>query len=172
MKKYMILIVVVFVCFLFGCAEEQQVVKKPATSPNLMGADQKSPPVIKPAKEIKDVLHFMTFRTEPLGAGIYVIDALTGKEVGYLGTTPIRILIMKKKVEVDGFYANCTGLTPTVAGLTLTGKSGKVEQIEFQFKFRLHGFYDEIKIERLPLNSAGDTDITTLINLNPINGKK
>jgi len=163
MKKFMILIV--FICFLFGCAEEQQVVKKPVPITPVKS-------VSTPVKEIKDVLHFMTFRTEPLGAGIYVIDQLTGKEVGYLGTTPTRILIMKKKVEVEGFYANCTGLTPSVAGLTLMGKSGKVEQIEFQFKFRLHGFYDEIKIERLPLNSAGDTDTMTLINLNSINVKK
>jgi len=118
------------------------------------------------------VLHFITFRSEPLGAGIYVIDQLTGKEVGYLGTTPTRILIMKKKVEVEGFSVNCTGITPSVAGLTLVGKSGKVEQIEFQFKFRLHGFYDDIKIERLPLNSASDTDGFTSISLNPINGSK
>jgi hypothetical protein len=163
MKKILIIGLAVTCLFLFGCAEEQQVVKKPTSS---------IPIVAKPAKEVKDVLHFITFRSEPLGAGIYVIDSLTGKEVGYLGTTPTRILIMKKKVEVEGFSVNCTGITPNAAGLTLVGKSGKVEQIEFQFKFRLHGFYDEIKIERLPLNSASDTDGFTSINLNPINGSK
>jgi len=177
MKKYMIMILIVFMCFLFGCAEEQQVIKKPATSPNLMG-DQKAPavankPIInKPIKEVKDIFHFMTFKSEPSGAGVYVIDANTGKETQYLGTTPVRILMLKKRVEIDGFYVVCTGVGPNATGLGLSGRDGKMEQIEFEFKFKLQGFNDDIKLERLPLNTAKDTDTVLQITLNPINGKK
>jgi hypothetical protein len=147
------LIILAFV-FVFGCATEQETIK-PATNPVTSVA------VVKlPQKEVKDVLHFVTFRSDPPGAGIYVIDSQTGKEVGSLGTTPVRILLMKKKVEIEGFYVNCTGINPNAAGLTLVGKTGKTEQIEFQFKYKLQGFYDEIKIERLLLNTSSDTDVT------------
>lgn len=149
---------VVFALLVFGCATEQESIK-PATNPVAPVSVAK----LVAQKEVKDVLHFVTFKSEPMGAGIYVIDSQTGKEVGFLGTTPVRILLMKKKVEVEGFYINCTSITPNAAGITLTGKGGKVDQIEFQFKYKLQGFYDDIKIERLPINTSVDTDI--IINM-------
>ena len=147
---------VVFVFFLllvFGCATEQEVVKNPQKVFT---------------KEVKDVLHFVTFKSEPPGAGIYVIDTLTGKEVGYLGTTPTRLLLLKKRIEIEGPLISCPSIAPNAQGITLTGKSGKVEQLEFQFKFKLQGFYDELKIERLPINTATDTDVVINMNMVPV----
>jgi hypothetical protein len=43
------------------------------------------------------------------------------------------------------------------------------EQIEFQFKFRLQGFYDDIKLEKILLNTASDTD--TVISITLIKGR-
>ena len=169
MKK---LLIVLTCLFFLGCASDEAI-KKPTQSPPKLPVVQVPSTVVKPVvapvvKETKDVFHFVTFRSEPSGAGIYVIDSQTGKEVGFLGTTPVRILLLKKKVEIDGFYTNWTDITPNATGLALTGKTGKVEQVEFQFKYKLQGFYDEIKIERLPLNTISDTDAVTSINLMPV----
>jgi hypothetical protein len=179
--KRLIKLAIVFlssVIILIGCASEEAVVKKDDKAPQVKLSPNKTlsgvPVVPKQEiiKETREVLHFYTFKTEPMGAGVYVVDTQTGKEVGFLGTTPVRILALKNKVEVEGFHLNCTGLFPNVAGLTLANKSGsKIEQVEFQFKFKLQGYYDEMKIERLPINSVDNTDTICSATLSMVGGQ-
>jgi hypothetical protein len=173
MKKIMLLL---FMCIFFigfiGCAEDQQVVKKtpaPVTPP--VTVKKEVTPAVKPTavvnvKEVKDVYHYITFRTEPLGAEIINIDTQTGKEVISFGKTPTRILVLKKKVEVDMYGVNCTNVQTNANG-TAYGKT-KNEGVEYQFKFRLAGYYDEIKIERISFSSTNDSDLTLNINLTPM----
>jgi len=129
--------------FLVGCAGEQVV------------------------KDTRTFLHFVTFKTEPVGVDVVVIDTSSGKEVGYLGKTPIRVLLMKNTVQVGRLSEDvtCTDIvtSPNTIGV-MYGKT-KVEGVEFQFKLRADGYRDEIKIERIPVINLSDSDVTMNIAL-------
>ena len=118
--------------------------------------------------DVKTFLHFTTFKSDPPGVDIIVVDTLTGKEVGTFGRTPVRILILKNIVEVNPITKEvvCTNITPGASGVTY-GKT-KVEGAEFQFKFRMSGYYDEMQIVRIPVLNSSDSDIVIQVNLKSI----
>ena len=138
----------------------------------LLGCASSDPLLVK--KETRDVTHFITFRSDPVGADVLVVNSLTGKEVGFFGKTPVRILILRKTVEVNGMnQVTVTKLDPAAFAVTYGGKYNKksseltllAEGAEFQFKFRMPGYFDEIKLERIPFQTGNDTDTTININL-------
>ena len=138
----------------------------------LLGCASSDPLLVK--KETRDVTHFITFRSDPVGADVLVVNSLTGKEVGFFGKTPVRILILRKTVEVNGMnQVTVTKLDPAAFAVTYGGKYSKksseltllAEGAEFQFKFRMPGYFDEIKLERIPFQTGNDTDTTININL-------
>lgn len=135
--KTKVVLALLLCVFLIGCAGEQV------------------------AKDTRTFLHFVTFNTEPVGVDVIVIDTASGKEVGFLGKTPIRILILKNTVQVEKLSQDvtCTNIvtSPNTIGV-MYGKT-KVEGVEFQFKFRAAGYRDEIKIERIPVISLSDSDV-------------
>jgi len=141
--KTTIVLALLMCFFLIGCAGEQVV------------------------KDTRTFLHFVTFKTEPVGADVIVIDTASGKEFGFLGKTPIRILILKNTVQVGKLSEDvtCTDIvtSPNAIGV-MYGKT-KVEGVEFQFKLRAAGYQDEIKIERIPVVSLNDSDMTMNIVL-------
>ncbi len=172
MKKLIVL--ALFLLFLIGCAGNDEIVKPtPQSPPPKPPPVAKTTPVAKPTpppimnvKEVKNVSHYITFRTEPLGAEVINIDLNTGKEVLSFGRTPTRILVLKKTLEIDMYGVKCTNVLSNVNGLAY-GKTMN-EGVEYEFKFRLPGFYDEIKVERISLSSTSDTDLTLNINLTPV----
>lgn len=175
MKTVLKIIALTLVMLITGCASEEAMVKKEADlkippkqekqikeapKPKVVAQTHPGATLVIP-KEEREVFNFILFKSDPPGAGIYVIDTASGKEANYLGTTPVRILVMKRKIETDGLrLITCTGISANVTGLPLAGKSGKIDYIEYQFKFRMQGYYDEIKIEKVPLNT--DTVEATL----------
>ena len=118
--------------------------------------------------ETLTTLHFITFKTNPPGAGVLVIDLLNGRESAMLGTTPVKILILKKEVEI---YSNgqkrLVNITPTFPGPITTGKN-IAEGAEFQFKFRLQGYYDEMVVERVNLLTTESSDKMISVNLTKV----
>jgi hypothetical protein len=127
-------------------------------------AGEKPIPSVTIPKETRTVLQFLTFRTNPPGADIFVVDPMTGKQGGYLGQSPIRIMVMKEKIDLyaDG-KISCLEYIPNIMGLAY-GKI-RVEGIEFQFKFKLKGFYDEIHVQRLPILIPNESDVTINLSL-------
>ena len=75
MKKW-ILVLAIAVFIIAGCA---------------------SAPIVK--IDTVEVSNFVTFRSDPIGAEILVVDATTGKEVGVFGKTP----------DVPNPVTNCQG---------------------------------------------------------------
>lgn len=136
----------------------------------LLGCASSDPLLVR--KETKDVTHFITFRSDPVGADVLVVNSLNGKEVGYFGKTPVRILVLRKTVEINGRnQAWVTKLEPAAFAVTYGGKTELTllaEGAEFQFKFRIPGYFDEIKIERIPFQTATDTDTIINMNLKPM----
>ena len=152
------LLVVLVISLLFvGCATKDPLLKK---------------------TETKDVTHFITFRSDPVGADVLVVNSITGKEVGYFGKTPVRILILRKTVEVNGRGGvninklDAAGFAVTYGGKYDNKKSEELalqaEGAEFQFKFRMPGYYDEIKVERISFKTVNDTDSTITMSLKPV----
>jgi len=142
MKTKMVLALSLCV-FLVGCAAEQVV------------------------KDTRTFLHFVTFKTEPVGVDVIVIDTSSGKEVGFLGKTPVRVLIMKNTVQVGKLSEDvtCTNIVTSPNALGVMYGKTKVEGVEFQFKLRADGYQDEIKIERIPVIALSDSDVTMNIVL-------
>ena len=150
------LVTLLIVGFLFGCATSDPSLKK---------------------IETRDITHFITFRSDPVGAEVFVVDSITGKEVGFFGKTPVRILILRKTMEVNGKgQFTLVKLEPAGFAVTYGGKYDKkpenlalnADGAEFQFKFRMSGHYDEIKIERIPFKTTNDTDGAITVNLKKI----
>jgi hypothetical protein len=141
----------------------------------LVGCASQDPMLVK--KDVKNISHFVTFRSDPIGADIIVVDSITGKEVGTFGKTPVRILLLSKVVEVNGRgTVTLTKINPACFAVTYGGKIKdiKISQAlqadgaEFQFKFRMQGYFDEIRIERIPFQSGSDTDATINMSLKPM----
>jgi len=118
--------------------------------------------------EVRTVLHFVTFRSEPIGADVFVVDTLTGKEMGPFCKTPTRILVMKNKIEIDFITKgiSCTEVSPGVPAIAY-GKI-KMEGAEFQFKFKMPGYYDEMQVIRIPVLNLNDSDIVMQVSLKPM----
>jgi len=116
-------------------------------------------------KDIRTVLHFIIFRSEPIGADVFIVDTSTGREVGTFGKTPVRILILKNTIEVNAITKEviCTNITPGAVGVTY-GKT-KAEGAEFQFKFKMLGYFDDMQIIRIPILNSNDSDIVIQVNL-------
>ena len=154
------LIVVLFVLFLIvGCASTDPLIKR----------------------EVRDVTHFITFRSDPIGADVLVVNSINGKEVGIFGKTPVRILVLRKTVEVSKLLdgrSQVRLMKLDAAGFAVT-YGGKIEDLkkdvalqadgaEFQFKFKMPGYYDEIKLERIPFQTSSDTDTTINMTLKQV----
>lgn len=116
-------------------------------------------------KDVKIFLHFTTFKSDPPGADVVVVDTMTGREVGTFGKTPVRILILKNTLEVNPVTkeASCTTITSKAIGITY-GKN-KAEGAEFQFKFKMPGYYDEMQSIRISILNPSDSDIVMQVNL-------
>jgi len=144
MKKFLLLVLAMVM--LISCAANNEIIKK----------------------DVRTVLHFIIFRSEPIGADVFVVDTLTGKEVGTFGKTPVRILILKNTVEVISITKEvvCTNITPGATGV-IYGKT-KAEGAEFQFKFKMLGYYDEMQVIRIPILNPIDSDIVMQVNLKSV----
>lgn len=148
-----IVIIGLLILSLLGCAANQEVVKPKSD----MGA--KAHPSQALQRTLK-ISHYITFRSDPLGAEILVIDSTTGKEVQSFGKTPVRILLMTKTIQYDPAAQRILNVSNTAANTVgLSYGKESVEGAEFQFKFRLAGYYDEMMISRIPL-TAWDSDST------------
>lgn len=161
MKTIYFIISVLILLSIFGCAAEREVVKT-----DLAKVATAQAPKIR--TEIRNVSHFVVFRSDPSGAEVIVVDSKTGAEAQNLGKTPVKILIMSKKVEIDfnsGKIVNISDVVANIMGLPYG--SAKVEGAEFQFKFRLQGCSDEMWIERVSLFS-GDSEGRVNINMVPM----
>ena len=118
----------------------------------------------QPVKEIKDISHFLTFRSPPEEkTEVWVVDTITGKEVESLGTTPVRILVLRKKLTfIDGKVADYFDIKPV--GNALTYGNGLSGGVEFQFKFRKYGYSDGMVMVRIPF-LMGDSEKTLDITM-------
>ena len=86
-------------------------------------------------------------------------------------------MVLRKTVEINGRnQAWVTKLDAAAFAVTYGGKYKDkkteltllAEGAEFQFKFRIPGYFDEIKIERIPFQTATDTDTIINMNLKPM----
>jgi len=120
----------------------------------------------QPTREIKDISHFVTFRAPPDGVEVVAVDTVSGKEVASLGTTPVRVLILRKKLTfIDGRVADVSDIKPVVNALSYG--SGITGGVEFQFKFRKFGFSDHMILERIPFLMGDSDKIIEIIMKNP-----
>ena len=122
-----------------------------------------STPIVK--IDTVEVSNFVTFRSDPIGAEILVVDATTGKEVGAFGKTPVRIMLFKNSIETNltTKESSSKNLVSSAQGFVYGGK--KPEGVEYQFKFRMAGFYDELKVMRFPLSSSVGADVFVNVKL-------
>jgi len=130
------LIIILALVLVSGCA----------TTGTVQQTSTKLPEAIK--KEL-DISHFITFKAPPEGVEVIVVDTTTGKEAAALGTTPIRILILKKRLSfVDGNVVNVSEIKPIANAMSygqdLNGG------VQFQFKFRKSGFMDTMILVNIP----------------------
>jgi len=125
-----------------------------------------SAPVVKP--DLREVPRFVTFKSEPIGADIFVVDLNTGKEVSTFGKTPVRIMIFKNSIETDSItkVSIAKNFVSNAQGFIYGSKAP--EGVEFQFKFKMAGYYDELKVLRIPLLSASETELPVAVKLQPI----
>jgi hypothetical protein len=133
---YATCVAIILICLLTGCATTSSTAKQPAPR--------------APLVETTDISHFITFKAPPMeGVEVFAIDTISGKEVMSLGTTPVRVLILRKKLKfINGRVADVFDLQPTANALTYgTGLTGGVE---FQFKFRKFGFSDGMVLIKIP----------------------
>jgi len=124
--------------------------------------------------DTKNISHFITFRSDPIGTEILIIDSITGKEVATFGKTPVRILLLSKTVEVNNTgHVTLIKINPACFAVTYGGKIKDIKMpqalqadgAEFQFKFRAAGYYDEIYTYRIPFQTASDTDANIAVSL-------
>jgi hypothetical protein len=122
-----------------------------------------SAPIVK--MDTVEVSNFVTFKSDPIGAEVLVVDATTGKEVGFFGKTPVRIMLFKNSIETNLTTKEpvSKNLVSSAQGFVYGGK--KPEGVEYQFKFRMAGFYDELKVMRFPLLSSVGTDVSIIVKL-------
>ena len=155
-----------------GCATKEPIKPQPKSTATL------HPGVAIPDRTVSmkliKIFHYDYFVTEPPGAEVLVIDTRNGKEVQSFGKTPVKILLVTKTAQYDTINKRLLGVTNTVANTVgITYGQERVEGAEFQFKFRLPGYDDEIIIERIPLLSP-DTDRIIKVTMKPtvIHGQK
>lgn len=151
MKKIVIALVLLF--FLFGCATTESVQTNIPTKkyPN------KQLVLREPVKETREISHFITFKAPPEGVEVVLVDTFSGKEAP-LGTTPIRIFVLTKKLFfIDGRVDAFSDLKPIGYALQYGNGAGVTGGVEFQFKFRKFGFSDQMLVERIPF-LMGDSD--------------
>lgn len=147
-----IVLIIMIALLLPACATTESNVK---TYPN----QQLPTSTRQPVKEVREISHFITFKTPP-GAEVIIVDTFTGKEVMSLGTTPVRVLVLTKKlVFIDGRVDGFSDVKPISNALQYGNGFGNgiMGGVEFQFKFRKFGFCNQMLIERIPY-LMGDSD--------------
>jgi len=126
------------------------------TDPNVKTHPGKQLALKQPVREMREISHFVTFKAPPDGVEVIAVDTVSGKEVASLGTTPVRVLVLRKKLSfVDGKVADVLDIRPTANALSYG--SGIMGGVEFQFKFRKYGFSDQMILEKIPF-LMGDSD--------------
>jgi hypothetical protein len=173
------LVVIILSLLVFGCAANNEITKPDTQTKQSVVVPTKvqpATPVVLPVLLPKPVIltlnvnHFATFKSEPMGAEVIVIDTKSGKEVQSFGKTPVRILLASKKVQYDSTNKKVLGVSDVQAntvGLAY-GQIG-VEGAEFQFKFRMEGYQDYLYVERIILLSLDSEKVIAAI-MPPKNG--
>jgi len=68
-------------------------------------------------------------------------------------------------IELITQNITCVRLFPSPNVTAYAYGKSKAEGVEFQFRFRMPGYYDEIKVERISVLNPSDTDTTINVNL-------